>query len=251
MKKILALLLVALLVTSLVACSKTGKGDNSTDSSGKSTNGSNGEILAPKEDDTKIEELLNSYWHYRYMGVEDRYADGYGALKSSETNEDGVVVKRFYTWRSVEYNPAENTLILRSLSTDGTEEEGSESIVKFNEKNQPLSGGGTFKYDENGNLIERKSGRITYTYEYSADKKTVTQYNNGNLRYVYKYDDNGYLIGLTMYDDNGDWSTGIVYENDDQGRRLKTYSADKNGNIGSTMETRTYDEQGNLASLHN
>lgn len=247
MKKIIALLLTALMVMSFAACSQNEDAEGFSEVNKSETGGE----VTLKGDDTKIEELLNSFWKYRYYGFQDRYADGYGALVSSEVNEYGVVVKRIYTWKSVSYNPADNTLVIKSLSSDGIEE-GEGTTIVFNEKNQPVSGDMyVFNYDEAGVLISRKNYRSEYTYEYSDDMKTKKEYVGGQLSCVYNYDDNGYLIGLTMYDKYGDRLTEIAYENDAQGRRLKTYSVSKTGEIESTTETRTYDENGNLVSLYN
>ncbi len=255
MKKLLAILLTLALVLSLAACGGGNSENYESDEAGENTNVSENsnvnESIMFREDDTMIEKLLNSYWKYNCFG-DDRYAKGFEKVITSETDANGVVVKRVYSGRYGEkiviYNPADNTLIIN------------DSVFTFDESGKPIRGAFvndnsyttySYTYDEAGYLIARSIPRYDYTYEYSSDRKTMKIFCEGELSEELEYDDNGILSLRTVYDRYGDWLTSITYVYDQDGRRFETYSVGKDGERDSRMEKREYDEKGNLIKCYN
>ncbi len=264
MKKAVALLLVTLMVFSLAAC---GSKESAKDEDGATTtatakdkpstpildNNDLGSVI-DKHDPTspvkgsQLDKLLNAFWKIKYFN-RDRYSEyDYTKLISSEVDANGVEIKRVYANKSVIYNPEDNTLIIGSV--DG---EGSGSVVKFNEYGLPTGmyppGSDTayeaYEYDDEGRLIARQMWPNDYTYEYSADGKTVYEKVDGCVLRVYESDENGSLVSVISYSKEGDFIDKVYVDTDEEGRFLKVYLIYNSGEISVTYE-HVYDEKGNL-----
>lgn len=247
MKKLFCMGLCLIVMLSLCACGgNSTKGKSNTDKNvGEIVKGDNS-IIPQKE--SMLEKLYDSYIKYTSIG---QPIEGKRRILSSKTNDDGVVTKIVYEKESdlssdttVTYNPDDNTITIND-----------NWVIEF-ENNRPVSKTDsdgvvtTYTYNSDGNLAEIDAVIQKQTFEYLNNGKTVKKINKmptfTNI-YEYGYDDNGFLISLTIYYEDGD-SLKHYYENDSEGRMLKTYTKNSSGEIESIIEENTYDEEGYLIS---
>ena len=111
----------------------------------------------------------------------------------------------------------------------------------------------TFKYDENGRMIEEKNktscSEITciYTYKYDDNDNVIEKrasLKSGVNVINYEYNSKEQLIKEKQYYDNGDLHQDIDYKYNAQGYLSEIVNAYKSGSVHKT--TFTYDENGNL-----
>ena len=253
MKKLLSLLLAILMALTLGACGNDSntKQESSTNDSSVIEQNQPGETNVPQKG-SKMEQLLKSYWKYRYLASIDGYADGFEVLLYSKTDANGVEVERAYTTiggttftKRIVFDPAKNTLIL--FGPESTVGE----LIEFNDKGlSTVQHNGNdvsdkflyeFEYDAEGYLTAKKLFRNYYTVEYSADKKTCKDIDEkGNVVRVFEFDDNGNRIKQTGMSVHGELTDEIYYDYDSEGRIVKVYTDDE------VMRERTFDENDNM-----
>ncbi|MBK7566251.1 MAG: hypothetical protein IPI31_00335 [Bacteroidetes bacterium] len=142
----------------------------------------------------------------------------------------------------------------------------------------------TYKYDENGNLIEDSSSYwgfnsvSKYLYDEAGNLLQMDYMNTEDsliLRYIYKYDIDGRMAENSSYNSNGELHEKIKYKYDEMGNIVETtstnpnpllndityYKHDLKGNMlevnskypdGSQnyLNTYEYDEKGNVIKSH-
>ena len=117
----------------------------------------------------------------------------------------------------------------------------------------------TYTYDDKGNLLKKQeiitiNGKViqdsTVEYTYDASGNKLSETNSGGFRSEWTYDDRGNVLSCTDLDNDGSIRSGILYEYDDQNRLFNERL------FGSDPEKPTekfiyeYDEAGRLTTKY-
>ena len=238
MKKLIALLLVAVMCVSFVACG--GSGSNETPSSGENTENNDGTTNQLDGTTNQLDEatLQAKYDHAvnelsRYMSVEFAWTDSGELLHSNEAalylyNE----FKALGNYKdSADY--FNRFLVLDNALTKITEKEGPDAFGNTNERDYAnywySSYGECPKLSKLFELIGLiNTGEDSYKYEYADDGKITTihtfEYGEQVLRASLVYDKKGNIIEVNyLTKNNASYSNKYTYNEDN-----KLISADKN-----------------------
>ena len=237
MKKLLALFLTILLAFTFTACGK-GSTDNKSNTNSDTKNSETSQKVST------LEILYNSYQKYTSIG---KAIEGKTKILSSKKDDNGLEIRRVYSSGSdssrttVNYNPSNNTLIIN------------QAIVEF-ENYKPVRETDiygnviTYTYDEKGNLIQTRIGSVVTKFEYLNNGKEVIETFKTpcyTSKYTNQYDDNGFLISkIYQFEDSS--PKIYYYENNSEGRMLKKYTKNVDGEIERVLQENTYDKDGYL-----
>jgi YD repeat-containing protein len=181
-----------------------------------------------------------------------------------------VQQKEFFT-----YDPLGNR-----LSSEKT------SLYTYNDANQLLTNGGTYRYDKNGNLVEKSTPDGLTSYEWDYENRLVKVTLLGGTVAEYAYDPFGRRVEKRLIENGSASITRYVYDNEDiileydgsgsignkylhgpgideplaltTGKETYFYHADGLGSIvaltdrsGKVVQDYQYDSFGNLKDLKN